>query len=233
MGIADRVLGPRVPKDELKKNPERYRRPKILFGVAGFVLLVSIFLPYWRLNMEAPQFPKGLTVNAYVNRLEGDVAELEELNHYVGIPSFEDGAVLERSVSVIAIIVLAGLVLASIYIHSRYVLLLALPALLFPLVFMADLQFWLWRYGHSLDPRAALTGAVGEFTPPLFGPAEIAQFDTLALPGPGLLLACAASILVGVSLWFHRKAYKPLVEEAEEEAAEEAAESVTEASSSL
>ena len=49
-----------------------------------------------------------------------------------------------------------GLLLAAVYIHSRWVVPLVLPALLFPFVFLADLQFWLWNYGHSLDPRAPL-----------------------------------------------------------------------------
>ena len=54
--------------------------------------------------------------------------------------------------------------------------------------------------------------AVGEFTPPLFGRAEIAQFDTLALPGWGFILAIVASVLIAVGLYFHRKAYKPLIQ---------------------
>ena len=67
---------------------------------------------------------------------------------------------------------------------------------------------------HNLDPLAPFADAVGEFTPPIFGPAEIAQFDTLALPGPGFGLAVVASVLIGIALWHHRKAYKPLIEQA-------------------
>ncbi len=54
---------------------------------------------------------------------------------------------------------------------------------------------------------------MSEFTPPIFGPATIANFDTLALPGPGLGIAVLAAVLTGVGLWYHRKAYKPLVEQ--------------------
>lgn len=212
MSVRDRILGPRVPPEELHLHARRYRLPAMLFAAAALVLIVSMLLPYWILRLEAPQFPDGLTVRAYVNRLEGDVEILEGLNHYVGLPSFDHGAVLERSVSVIAIVVLAGLLLAGLFIHSRWVVIFALPALLFPAAFVADLQFWLWKYGHSLDPKAPLANAVGEFTPPIFGPAKIAQFRTLALPGPGLVLAVGASVLVAVGLWYHRKAFKPLLE---------------------
>jgi len=184
-----------------------------MFSGAALLLMVSLLLPYWVLNLTAPQFPKGLQIRAFVNRLEGDVVELEGLNHYVGLKSFEDAAVFERSIAIFAVIVFAGLLVGALLIHTRWVLLLVLPGLLFPLVFLADLQFWLWRYGNELDPRAPLAKAVGTFTPPVFGPAKIAQFHTLALPGAGLLLALVASVMIAVGLWFHRKAYKPLIDQ--------------------
>lgn len=182
-----------------------------MFTTAAILLAISVVLPYWTLRLTAPQYPDGLTVNAFVNRLEGDVHELEGLNHYVGLSSFEDAAVFERSVSVAAILTLAGLLIAGLAIHSRWVLVLVAPAVLFPVFFVADLQFWLWRFGHNLDPLAPFASAVGEFSPPVFGPAKIAQFDTLALPNVGLILALAAAVLAAVGLWSHRKVYKPLI----------------------
>lgn len=213
MSILDRILGPPTPKEEGGEDRRKYRLPKWMFSGAALLLMVSLLLPYWVLNLTAPQFPKGLQIRAFVNRLEGDVVELEGLNHYVGLKSFEDAAVFERSIAIFAVIVFAGLLVGALLIHTRWVLLLVLPGLLFPLVFLADLQFWLWRYGNELDPRAPLAKAVGTFTPPVFGPAKIAQFHTLALPGAGLLLALVASVMIAVGLWFHRKAYKPLIDQ--------------------
>ncbi len=212
MSVTDRILGPRVSREEMQEHADRYRLPMWLFGGAALLLIVSLLLPYWVLKLSAPQFPNGLTVTAYVNRLRGDVGELEGLNHYVGLGSFEDAAAFERSIAIAAIVMLAGLLIAALLIHSRWVLILVLPALLFPFIFLIDLQFWLWDFGHHLDPAAPLAKAVGEFTPPIFGPAEIAQFDTLALPGPGFILALIASVLIAVGLYYHRKAYKPLIE---------------------
>ncbi|MCP4308755.1 MAG: cytochrome C [bacterium] len=212
MSTLDRILGPRVSLEEQEAHPQRYRLPKALFSAAALLLMVSLLLPYWVLRLDAPQFPDGLNITAYVNRLAGDVVEIEGLNHYVGLNSFEDGAAFERSIAIIAIAMLAGLLLAALYIHSRWVLVLALPALLFPLIFMADLQYWLWSYGHTLDSAAPLANAVGEFTPPIFGPATIAQFETLALPGFGFVLAVIASGLVAGGLVYHRRAFKPLID---------------------
>lgn len=212
MSVADRILGPRVSREQKQEHAERYRLPTWLFAGAAFLLMVSLLLPYWVLQLSAPQFPDGLTITAYVNRLEGDVNELEGLNHYVGLGSFQDAATLERQIALVAIVVLAGLLLAALLVHSRWVVLLVLPTLLFPFIFLIDLQYWLWDFGHHLDPAAPLAAAVGEFTPPIFGPATIAQFDTLALPGIGLILAFTATGLTAAGLWFHRKAYKPLID---------------------
>lgn len=212
MSVVDKILGPKLELKETLKDPGRYWTPKVLFTLAALALMASIIFPYWILNMTAPQYPEGLSVNAYVNRLEGDVKELEGLNHYIGLPSFEDGAQLERSLSIVGILVMGGILLAGLYIHSRWVLVFATPAVVFPLIFIGDLQFWLWRYGHSLDPRAPLSSAVGEFTPPIFGPADIANFTTDATFGLGFILAVIASGLTMAGLWFHRRAFKPLVE---------------------
>jgi hypothetical protein len=89
--------------------------------------------------------------------------------------------------------------------------LLALPALLFPLIFLADLQFWLANFGQNLDPTAPLSSSIKPFVPPVLGTGKIAQFSTTAQPGVGLWLAIVASGLILVGLWFHRRAYKPLV----------------------
>ncbi len=219
MRVVDRILGPRVPPEEMASGRVQYRLPKLLFGLASVMLIVSLVLPYWNLHLVAPQFPSGLHIQAFVNRLEGDVIQLEELNHYIGMASFADGAKFERSIAVVSIIAMAGLILASMLIHSRWVTVFVTPALLFPVIFLADLQWWLWKYGHELDPRAPFADAVGDFTPHILGRAEIAQFDTNALPGPGLYLATLASLAIIVGLWFHRKAYKPLVEAAESDEA--------------
>jgi hypothetical protein len=124
----ERILGPKIPRGEVATHPMRYHLPKTLFRAGSGLLAISLLLPYWVLHLKAPQFPDGLVIRSYVDRLVGDTVEIEGLNHYVGLGSFEDAAVLERSVSVIAIIVLATLLLAAPLIHSKWVVLLTLPA---------------------------------------------------------------------------------------------------------
>lgn len=215
MSIFQKIFGPRVPENTAKTERKNYRIPTILFVVAALLLLVSIFLPYWQMALLAPQYPGGLHITAYVNELTGDVTEIDGLNHYIGMRPLNEAAKFERSISVFAIGALALLVVAAIFVHTKWVVLLVLPAIFMPFVFLADLQFWLRDFGLNLDETAALSSAIDPFVPKVLGSGMIAQFETIAKPGIGLWLAIAASILCIVGLYFHRKAYKPLVEASE------------------
>ena len=189
-----------------------YLLPTALLMIAALLLMVSMFLPYWSMTMQAPQYPDGLKVQVYVNRLAGDMREVDELNHYLGMPPLEEGGQWERQISIAAITVLGLLLMASVFVHNQWAGVLALPALGFPLAFLADMWWILYSYGHSIDPQSALGGAIEPFTPPLFGHGAIGQFITFARPELGLYLAAAAVVVILTGLWFHRAAYKPIVE---------------------
>jgi len=211
------IVGPRAPAEAKDEKRLDYMLPSILMGLAAFCLIVSIFLPYWNMTLEAPQYPKGLHIQTYVNRLEGDVAEIDGLNHYIGMRPLAEAAQLERSLSFVLIGVTALLVVAAIFIHSKWSALLALPALLYPFFFLADMYYWLRTFGQNLDPTAALSNYIEPFVPTLLGEGLIGQFKTIASLGIGFYLAILASILILLGLYFQRRAYKPLVDAAKEE----------------
>ena len=173
-----------------------YLLPSALLMLAALLLITSIFLPYWSLTLKAPQYPKGLKVSVYVNHLDGDVREVDALNHYLGMPPLDEGGRLERSMSLAAIVALGLLLVAGVFVHNQWAGILALPVVGFPLVFLADLWLILYRYGHSIDPKSALGSAIQPFTPPLFGEGKIGQFGSVARPELGLGLAFAAVLVV-------------------------------------
>ena len=211
MTIED-LIGPRVSLRQMERGRARFLLPTVLLGLAVVLFLTSVFLPYWNMRLNAPQYPKGLFVHAYLNHLEGDVREIDGLNHYIGMRPLAEAAQLERSLSLIAVGALALLVAGAIYIHTKWAALVCLPAILYPLIFLADLQFWLANFGTNLDPTAPLSSSIKPFVPPVLGKGFVGQFSTVATPGIGLILAAVASLLVIAGLYFHRRAYKPLVD---------------------
>jgi len=208
----ERIIGPRVPAEEMRAHRRKYLLPTLLFAAAAILLLVSILLPYWSLTLHAPQYPAGLRVEARLNGISGDVNEIDGLNHYIGMRPLAQAAAFERSISILGVAVVALLILAAIFVHSPWAALLALPALLFPVIFLADLQYWLANFGQNLDPKAPLSSSVKPFIPPVLFEGHIAQFTTIAAPAMGLWLAILASLLILVGLFFHRRAYKPLMD---------------------
>ncbi|MBK7405836.1 MAG: cytochrome C [Phycisphaerales bacterium] len=208
------IFGPRIPSEELATHRWRYLTPAFLLTLARVLLLVSIFVPYWAMELRAPQYPDGLHVQAYINRLTGDVTEIDGLNHYIGMRPLNDAAKLERTVSITMLIALVLLVEGAIYVHSKWTVLLTLPSILFPPVFLLDLYFWLNQFGQHLDPKAPLSNAIKPFTPPVLGTGTIGQFHTHASAGLGWWLAAAASVLTIAGLVFHRRAFKPLYDAA-------------------
>lgn len=209
--IIQTLIGPRVPVNELQARPARYLTPTLIFMLARVVLLVSIFFPYWHMELEAPQYPNGLFLTAYVNHLTGDVREIDGLNHYIGMRPLGEAAAFERAASVWMIIAMFLLVEGAAFIHSKWAVLLALPAVSFPLGFIADLYYWMRTFGLSLDPNAPLSSSVKPFVPTVIGEGGIGQFKTYAELGTGYWLAVACAGLTIVGFFFHRRAYRPLV----------------------
>jgi len=205
------IFGPRIPKELWEKERKRFLIPSVVLVVAAVILFISIFFPYWKITLFAPQYPQGLQASMYVNRLSGDVAEIDGLNHYIGMKPLGEAAVLERTLSVFIIIGIALLIAGAVYVHSPFALFLCIPAVFYPLFFLADLYFWMRTFGTNLNPHAPLSNAVKPFVPPILGVGQIAQFKTTAVWETGLYLSIAASVLILIGLYLHRKAYKPLV----------------------
>lgn len=204
------LFGPRVPQEELARHGLRYAAPGLLLALARVLLLVSIFFPYWDMELEAPQYPNGLYLTAYVNHLTGDVREIDGLNHYIGMRPLEEAGSFERNASIWLVVAMVLLMEGAAFIHSKWALLLALPALLFPAVFLLDLKFWMTHFGQNLDPAAPLSASVKPFTPTVVGEGGIGQFKTYGALCLGYWLATASSVVALVAFYFHRRAYRPL-----------------------
>lgn len=205
-----RLIGPRIPDEELRSHRARYLTPTIIFMAARILLLVSIFFPYWHMELEAPQYPNGLFLTAYVNNLTEDVKEIDGLNHYIGMRPLGEAAAFERAASVYLMIAMVLMVEVAAFVHSKWAVLLAIPVIGFPVGFLVDLFYWMRRFGLNLDPHAPLSSSVKPFVPTVLGEGGIGQFKTYAELGTGYWLAVVSGALIIVGFYFHRRAYRPL-----------------------
>ena len=183
---------------------------RLRWVVLGLALLAcalyaaAYFVPMWGWYLSAPQYPQGLVMAVYLDRVTGDVTEINILNHYIGMAKLEDAAQLERSLSLYGVIAIGLASLMGVCLPGRrFSKYLFLPALLFPVVFLGMVYFWMYRFGHELNPDAPVT--VSPFTPTLIGVGDIGNFHTVGLPGPGFYLILGAALAVAAAFLIRRR----------------------------
>lgn len=172
----------------------RGRAARIVSAAAAAALVwLAADLPLWTMTMRAPQYPKGLRLEAYGSGVSGDLKELNILNHYIGMKPLEAAPPLETAVFPIAIAALIVLCLASpIHAWIRRVALTAVAAT--PIGILADLQYYLYAYGHSLNPTAPIR--LEPFTPLVLGTSTMGNFQSTAMISTGVLCLIGAAVLL-------------------------------------
>lgn len=182
---------------------EKFGSNLLMFIGAG-LLICSYFLPYWQMKLNAPQYPKGLRLSIYLNRVEGDTREINILNHYIGMDKIENAAKFEREIALFAILGLSlGAMLVLPIFGFRVNKFMYFPPVLFLLGFMADMFYWMYQFGHKLNPEAAVR--ITPFTPAVVGFGKIGQFETTAFFSWGFFLAVAATGICIFALWRREK----------------------------
>ena len=163
-------------------------------AAAGLVALSST-QPLWTMTMRAPQYPKGLRLHAYGNGMTGDLRELNILNHYIGMPPIEAPA-LETAIYPIGIAVLAVLCLLS-PVHRWLFRFATAATLATPVLILADLQWRLYQFGHSLDPHAPIR--LKPFTPLVLGESIMGNFHSTGMLAMGTfsVLVAGALLIIG------------------------------------
>jgi nitrous oxidase accessory protein len=174
----------------------RIRAARIGAGVfAAALAAASATLPLWGMTMRAPQYPRGLHLYAYGTKLAGDVHEINILNHYIGMPPIEAPG-LETAFFPFGIGALVLLCLLSPF-HKLLWRLAIVATTAAPVLMLADLQWRLFVFGHSLNPRAPIR--LQPFTPLVLGETAMGNFVSTGMVswGFGCLLASAVVLMLG------------------------------------
>jgi len=175
------------------------RWPSVLVVVAALVLVASSwFLPLWNSHLRAPQYPGGLELIAYGNRAEGDLAEIDGLNHYIGMKPFRVDDFPEVALWPLGVATALAAVLVGVLWRDRWWGRLARLFLwVLPISILVIIQIRLYQYGHDLDPGAAFR--MDGFTPKVIGPTKVWNFTAMSMPGTGVYVLLLAAAIVSFS----------------------------------
>ena len=175
---------------------ERRRTPLLL--AAAVLLAAASLLPLWGMVLVSTQYPEGLRMVVYPTRIIGDLAEINALNHYIGMTPIADDFFVELRYLRPALLVLAGaLALAALARRARWMPVLPLVGMIaMAAAGLGVMRYRLWQFGHQLDPQAAIT--IDPFTPPMVGLNQIAQFASYSYFSWGFFLPLVAGLLVAL-----------------------------------
>lgn len=176
-------------------------RSRIVLGLLVIPLAFTFSVPLWRMDFEAPQYPKGLQLEIYAHTVDGDVDEINTLNHYIGMARIDRAALSDLDWIPFA---LGALILLCLRVAAlgdvRSLIDLFVLFTYFSAFSLARFAYRLYVFGHDLDPRAPFT--VEPFTPALLGTKQIANFTTTSLPAAGTWTIGVFAIgLVAVLVW--------------------------------
>jgi copper chaperone NosL len=188
---------------------------RIVIAIASLGLVATYFLPVWFIFLIAPQYPEGLTMNIWLNKITGQVDIINGLNHYIGMKHIKPEMFPEFTylVYVVAFFILLGLIVA---ITGKRKLLFAylILTVVGGVAAMVDFYSWGYDYGHNLDPKAAIQVPGLFYQPPLVGHKKLLNFDAYSYPDSGgwVVIICAAMFfLVWGYEWYKTRKTKTMV----------------------
>ncbi|MCD2424355.1 nitrous oxide reductase accessory protein NosL [Niabella pedocola] len=174
---------------------------RILIIVATVALLLSLFVPIWSIYLNAPQYPEGLRLQIWANKIAGDIDIVNGLNHYIGMKTLHSKDFIEFTLLPYIICFYILVFAWAAVTGKRKALNIVLGAfVLFGVIAMVDFWKWEYDYGHNLDPNAAIKVPGMTYQPPLIGFKQLLNFGAYSVPDIGGWLFVGAGLLLLIAV---------------------------------
>lgn len=181
----------------------------LILGV-GLLLLSVYFLPIWHIALDAPQYPEGLGMKIWIDKITGsstyDLQNINLLNHYIGMHEIVSESVPELLFMpyVLGFLIFGAFVT---FLHPKvYMVTLGiLNIVILGILGMYDFWRWEYNYGHNLNPDAPIVVPGMAYQPPLLGCKEMLNITACSFPSwGGIILFASLGILVWV-IWNEKR----------------------------
>lgn len=185
-----------------------HKNSRVIVALASLALTATLFLPIWRIDLWAPQYPEGLVMKIWLSKLTGDVEIINGLNHYIGMAHVKAEMFPEFTyLPYIVIGFIAFGLLTALLNSARLLMGLLVLLLLGAVAALYDFWKWAYEYGHNLDPSAPIQVPGMAYQPPLIGYKALLNFGAYSMPDSGGWIFFAVGLLIaGVTIyeWFYR-----------------------------
>jgi len=169
-----------------------------LLLVLGSALLVAVlFVPMWQIQLTAPQYPEGLKLLIYTDKLGGNVNIINGLNHYIGMKTLHTTDFFEFTILPYIIGFFAVAVLLTAIVGKRALLdIVFILFVCFGIIAMIDFWRWDYNYGHNLNPDAPIIVPGMAYQPPLIGYKQLLNFGAYSIPDTGGWLFISVGVIL-------------------------------------
>jgi copper chaperone NosL len=182
---------------------------RIALIITGLMLIAVIYFPIWSIELNAPQYPEGLSLSIYANRIGGNVDIINGLNHYIGMKTIHDKDFPEFKIIPYLVyffsllFILTGVIANRKMLYSLFVLFVG-----FGIVAMTDFWKWEYQYGHDLNPDAAIKVPGMSYQPPLIGYKRLLNFGAYSMPDIGGWIFILAGLVLLILVWIQLRMLK-------------------------
>jgi len=186
------------------------KKSNIITLLASLILIFVFFLPLWNIALSAPQYPEGLGLYIYINKIKGhkesDLKSINGLNHYIGMKEINPDSIPELKIIPFFIIfmIIFGIFLSVIknrWLKISWVVIFILGGI----VGLIDFYLWEYDYGHNLDPHAIIKIPGMSYQPPLIGSKQLLNFNAASWPDVGFIVVTISVFLFVYSIYLDFK----------------------------
>jgi len=183
---------------------------KIIIAFASLLLILTFFFPIWYIDLEAPQYPEGIGLEIWLNKITGqkphDLENINGLNHYIGMKVIVPDAIPELKIMPLIIIFLILFGLISGISGKRYMVYIWIVLfIVIAAIGLYDFYLWEYDYGHNLNPHAAIKIPGMAYQPPLIGSKMLLNFNAISMPHIGFWILFAVVVLATIALLINKK----------------------------
>lgn len=188
---------------------------KIIVIAASLILVLSFFFPIWYIDLEAPQYPEGIGLEIWLNKITGqkpnDLVNINGLNHYIGMKEIVPDAIPELKIMpfIIIFLIVFGLI-SGISGKRSLVYIWIIMFIMVAAVGIYDFYMWEYDYGHNLNQHAAIKIPGMAYQPPLIGSKMLLNFNAISMPHLGSYILVVSVLLAVMALYLDKKSKKEL-----------------------
>lgn len=188
-------------------------KSRIMLFVASVLLVLTFFVPLWKIDLNAPQYPEGLGIRIWLNQISGlkpnDLQSINGLNHYIGMKVIDPDSIPELKIMPYIIAFMISFGVFNAYKQSSKLVYIWIGLfLVLGAIGLYDFYIWEYNYGHMLNPNAPIKIPGMAYQPPLIGSKQLLNIKAVSLPSMGAIIILLSILLTAYAMYYNYQKLK-------------------------